>query len=81
VTHRTEANPPSPIEIATRDVLESIKNTATLYYSEHGVGAKQGATLPQFLRIVALYFHDKSLADWCHDLGIPDATDPKEAQP
>jgi hypothetical protein len=78
VTKRTEANLPTPIEIATRNVLESIRHNAQHFYRENEVRRHHETTEIEFLRILALYFHDKSIADWCNDLDIPDATDPAD---
>jgi hypothetical protein len=78
MTHRTEANPPTPIERAIADILESIGRNAAHFQREHNVAKLQGIPEPEFRRILALYFHDKSLAEWCRDLGIPDATDPED---
>ena len=77
MTTRTEANPPTPIERATIDVVRSIDAHARLAYKEENVLSQRGTTEQEFRRILALYFHDKSLADWCHDLGIPN---PEERQ-
>jgi len=78
MTSRTEANQPTPIERATRDVAQSIAHNAHHFYREHRVDLQHGTTEPEFKRILALYFHDRSLADWSQDLGIPDATDPHD---
>jgi hypothetical protein len=81
MTHRTEAPTPSPIERATADVLESIRHNAIHFHRERGLAnpAKGFSfTEADFLRVLALYFHDKTLAEWCRDLGIPDATDPDD---
>jgi hypothetical protein len=78
MTHRTDTNPPTAIERATTDTLESIKHNARHFHREHNLAnptTGSPCTPEAFLRILALYLHDKSLADWCHDLGIPDATD------
>lgn len=73
MTHRTELNPPTPIELATEIVVRNIEATATTAHANGEVG--KHFTLAQFKRILALYFADKSVADWCRDLGIPDASD------
>jgi len=78
MTHRTEANPPTPIEQATFDVLQSLSVAIIQAHKARNVESLQRMTEPQFRRILALYFHDKSIADWCRDLGIPDATDPHD---
>jgi hypothetical protein len=78
MTHRTEANPPTPVERATQDVLESIIPNARHFHREHALAELQQIDEPGFRRILALYFFNKSLGDWCHDLGIPDATHPPE---
>lgn len=75
MTTRTDTNPATAIEIATENVVHSIRHAATLYYAENQVARHHATTEPQFLRVLALYFADKSIADWCRDLGIPDATE------
>jgi hypothetical protein len=83
MTHRTDANPPTAIEKATTDTVESIRHNAHHFHHEHNLAnpAKGFAcTEEAFLRILALYLHDKSLADWANDLGIPDPSDPSERQ-
>jgi hypothetical protein len=81
MTHRTEAPKPTPIEQATQDVLAHIRvNAAQAHQARNLNNPAKGFSFTQgeFLRILALYFHDKSLADWCRDLGIPDASDPRD---
>jgi len=78
MTHRTEHAQPTPVEIATREVLQSIPNIARSYFIEHQIAARQRIPEKEFLRILALYFEQKTLADWCHDFGIPDASDPSD---
>ena len=78
MTNRTEGNPPTAVERATQDVIESINSNARHFHHEHAVQIHQHIDEASFRRILALYFHNKSLADWCHDLGIPDATDPSD---
>jgi hypothetical protein len=80
MTKRTEANPPTPVELATADVVETIAHNAHHFHQEHAVQPRQHIDEKAFRRIIALYFFHKSLADWCHDLGIPDATDPTDRQ-
>jgi hypothetical protein len=80
VTARTEANPPTPVELAAAAVTESMNAAATAHYAQHQVGLLQHIPEQAFRRILALYFHDKSLADWCRDLHIPDATDPHDKE-
>ena len=77
MTHRTDTNPPTRIETATAATLNAMCDAAALNYREHGLEI-QRIDEPGFRRILALYFHHKTLADWCRDLGIPDATDPAD---
>ena len=76
MTHRTEANEPLPVELATSDVLESIGHNARTFHRQHKVLEAQRIDEEGFKRILALYLYNKSLAEWCRDLHIPDATDP-----
>jgi hypothetical protein len=78
VTHRTEANPPTRIEKATMDTVTKLSQDISVSYHTNRVQEQHGTTEPEFRRILALYFHDKSIADWCRDLGIQDATDPAD---
>jgi hypothetical protein len=79
VTHRTDSNQASPIELATQDVLTILSASIRQQYTAHQVDRQHGTTEAEFRRILALYFHDKSLADWCHDLGIQDVGDRRDA--
>jgi len=76
MTQRTEGNPPTPIETATEKVLNALSATITKEHKAHGLEHNQRTSEKDFRRILALYFHDKTLQDWCRDLGIQDATDP-----
>ena len=78
MTHRTEGSKQTPIEQATMDTVLSIGQNAVHFYREYQVERQNNMTRGQFLRILALYLHDKSLTDWCLDLGIPDAADPSD---
>jgi hypothetical protein len=78
MTRRTEASPPTPIEQASAAVIESINAAITAHYCELQVGPKQRIPEQEFRRIIALYFTHKTLADWCRDLHIADATDPQD---
>ncbi len=78
MTHRTEVHQPTPIEIATKATLDQLRPNAEKAYELCGVARQHGTTLSEFKRIFVLYLHDKSLADWCHDLGIEDATHPND---
>jgi hypothetical protein len=81
MTHRTEANPPTPIELATSDVVRLMEASVhTAFLSYHLDKPNKGFTYtePEFRRMLALYFHGKSIAEWCRDLHIPDATDPTD---
>jgi hypothetical protein len=78
MTHRTETNPPTRIERATADTVASIRHNARHFYDEYNVATQHHTTPNEFLRILALYLHDKTLAEWCRDLGIPDATNPAD---
>lgn len=76
MTHRTESNPPTPIECATNDVVQAIRNNALHFHREYAVLPEQHIDERAFLKILALYLHDRTLQDWCKDLGIPEALDP-----
>jgi hypothetical protein len=76
MTNRTEAYQPTAIEMATQRTLEMLTQAVTVTYKTQRVEQQQGTTEAEFRRILALYFFDKTIADWCHDLGIQDATDP-----
>jgi len=77
MTHRTEHHQPTPVENATRDVLAVLSAAITAQHQHHGI-ARMNIPEKEFRRILALYFHNKSIADWCHDLSIADATDPDD---
>ncbi len=78
MTHRTEANQPTPIEQATEDILRMLSAAISRCHEVKRVAQRQGVSEPQFRRLLALYFHDKTIADWCRDFGIEDATDPSD---
>jgi hypothetical protein len=81
MTHRTEMNQPTPIENATRGILLDLSDMLHEHYSMSGVGAIQHIPEDEFRRIIALYFYNKSISDWCQDLHVQDATDPTERKP
>jgi hypothetical protein len=78
LTTRMEANQPTPIENATMKILRELDSAITLHYRGERVSGKHGTTEREFRRILALYFHDKSISDWCASLGIPDISDPAD---
>ncbi len=78
MTERTDSNSMTPIEKATVRVLQELSKTVSMAYIAFEVGRQHGTTEPEFRRIIALYFHDKTITDWCHDLAIADATDPAD---
>jgi hypothetical protein len=78
MTQRTEANPPTPNEKDSATVLVLLGGTISATYKHCNVQSQHGTTEQEFRRILALYFHGKSIRDWCKDLGIPDATDPMD---
>ena len=78
MTHRTELNPQTPIENATNRVIKELNDTITSAYIAFHINSQHQTSETEYRRILALYFHDKSLMDWCHDLGIQDATDPAD---
>jgi hypothetical protein len=79
MTQRTESAPPTPIERATQDTVESIRHNAAHFYREHNVASQHGTTEEGFRRILAGYFENKSFTDWCRDLGVTDPHDGGEA--
>lgn len=81
MTARAELVPPTPCEEACEELVSRIRHFAIEAHREHRVAEEQQISRESFLRIVALYFENKSLADWCRDLGILDATDPSEKTP
>jgi hypothetical protein len=78
MTHRTESSPPTPIEQATATLLQELSANISQAMLRFDIHRTQHIDEKSFRRILALCFHDKSLADWCRDLGIPDATDPAD---
>jgi hypothetical protein len=78
MTHRTELNVPTRIEVATRQILQDLTEAVHQRYAVCGVGAAHRMQEDEFRRIIAFFFFNKSLTDWCHDLSIVDATDPTE---
>jgi hypothetical protein len=47
----------------------------TVHFRGERVSGQHGTTEREFRRILALYFHDKSISDWCANLGIPDLSE------
>jgi len=81
VTLRTEHQQATPVEIATQEVLSTVSAAITVMHSQNKLTERQHITEKEFRRILALYFEQKTLADWCHDFEIPDATDPHDKPP
>jgi hypothetical protein len=73
MTERTNSNPPTDIEKATADVVYDISVAISRAYTTHHLTIGE----PQFRRIIAGYFDNRSFTDWCHDLGIQ----PREGDP
>jgi hypothetical protein len=78
LTTRMEANQPTPIENATLKILRELDSAITLHCRGERVSGQHGTTEREFRRILALYFHDKSISDWGASLGIPDISDPAD---
>jgi len=78
MTRRTEANPPAPIERAVLNVIGELDAAIRTHYREEGLQTNSAITEPEFRRIIALHFHDRTLTEWCRIFGIPDATDPED---
>lgn len=68
----------TPIEKASERVLQELSKIVTMAYVAFEVRRQHGTTEHEFRRILVLYFHDKTIADWSHDLAIEDATDPHD---
>jgi hypothetical protein len=73
-----EANQATRIENATMKILRELDSAITLHSRGERVSGQHGTTEREFRRILALYFHDKSISDWCANFGIPDINDPAD---
>ena len=67
MTIRTQ-NEPTPCEKAALDITNQIRAAIPAAYEAHGV--KRQMNLDTFTGIMAGYLENKSLRDWCIDLGI-----------
>jgi hypothetical protein len=81
MTHRTEPTPETAVERATAEILRHIRWAAANAYKSSNVAALQRIPEAEFLRIVALHLHDKSLTEWCRVFVIPDASDREDHAP
>jgi hypothetical protein len=79
MTNRTEANPPTTVEIATAEVMDLLSSAITTAHQKHNLNhAARGIsfTEAEFRKIIALYLHDKSIGEWASNLGIPNPEKP-----
>lgn len=70
MTQRTESNPPSKIELATQEVVWAISAAVTVAYQRHKVSEQNNTSEKNFRQVIAGYFYNKTIEDWCRDLGI-----------
>ena len=82
MTQRTEANKPTPVEVATAEVLRDLGRAIHDAHARNRLDLPTRGfayTEPEFRRMLALYFFDKPLADWAEALAIADPSDPHQA--
>lgn len=82
MTHRTEANQPTPVEVATAEVMRDLSRSISEAYARNRLDKPTHGfayTEQEFRRMLALYLFDKPLADWAALLGIHDPSDPSTA--
>ena len=65
---------PTRVERATEAVLLQLSAAIRASFISYGVSQQQGMNEDAFRRVLALYFTDRTLAEWCTILGIADAT-------
>ena len=81
MTILTEGTDITPLERATEAVTTGLSDLITISHIEHKLAAPRNGvafTEQQFRRLLALYFHDRTVQQWCQILGIPDASDPED---
>jgi len=69
MTQRTENREATPAEIAAADIVSKISALISDAYHKHRVRDQLGKE-ETFRAIMAGYFENKSMRDWCRDLGI-----------
>jgi len=61
---------PSPVETAISQLTNVlIPNAVADVFERHGV--QKQITVDQFKRLIVLYFHEKTLREWCEAVGVP----------
>lgn len=60
---------PTAIEKATAQIMADLSNTITMNFIRYGVREQIGEEA-MFRAILAGYLEQKTLRDWCQDLGI-----------
>jgi hypothetical protein len=73
MTERSEGDHPTTLELATQTIVRGISDLISTAHARHNLkDAASGLsfTETEFRRIIVLYLPDKTLSDWCRDLGI-----------
>jgi hypothetical protein len=73
MTERSEGDHPTTLELATGTIVRGISDLISTAHQRHNLKhAESGLSFSEleFRRIILLYLYDKTLADWCRDLGV-----------